>query len=248
MNGALLAGGLVVAYLVFKGGGGLGGLFGPTVPARAAAAHGTGIPPNGGIPTEAAIGGAIGAGACVAGGAALGAPQAGAALAGVCGAIGAQLAPHVVEGAKFLGRETAAGGAFVGREVSAGATAAFHEVGSVVRSPGRLLDLQVAPLKIADRAITQSYGNLPVSAKIVAAPVVYPTKVAVEVVTKATSAASAVLNKINPFSSGINCSVAQQPANAADCRRRYGMTSAPGSDAWAREHGQTPILTGPGST
>jgi hypothetical protein len=69
--------------------------------------------------------------------------------------------------------------------------------------------------------------------------------------------AKTVANAVNPVNvvknlfgigGGTNCSVPQQPVNAAWCRSQYGMASAPGSDAWARANNQAIQLTGAGSS
>jgi hypothetical protein len=154
--------------------------------------------------TEAAIGGAIGAGACIAGGAYAGGAagaKLGAQLAPVCSAIGAYVAPYVVEGAKKVGE----GAAFAAKETAKGAVAVVGGAKSVINSVGsNPANLVLQPWKTGinvansaastlDRGATKLFNASPPALKIVEAPAVATIKVAAKATNLVSKPAAAVV-------------------------------------------------------
>jgi hypothetical protein len=120
--------------------------------------------------------------------------KAGSMIAPLCSAV----APYVVKGAKFIGKEAAAGAEFVAKETVAGAkevytggkaavsfaadpTAPLRLAGGVTKAIGNVQG-------ITDRLANKAYSSLPTPLKYAAAPVLVTEKIT-SAVTKKTAAA-----------------------------------------------------------
>lgn len=169
----------------------------------------------------------IGSAACQAYGASNGVPPG--VSAGVCNEL-AKAAEQVVKALPEILQGVGTGVGAVGKGVGT----AVGAIGSGVASGATAV--AVVPLNVIDRAgseVKSGAQNLYAGAKTVVSDVAGGIK----------SGVKSIFGL-----GGTNCSVAQQPENAMWCRQKFGYASAPGSDAWAKAHGMTPLYTGRGST